>query len=682
MEKSTPLSPILETPTSGWNFGQASTPTDEQKPASGRSFPQFAKPQLRQPWRHSVSTEGGTRPLSRTVREFKPDRQRRRLFVSAVGQWVITVLLCGVLAGILGGFGSLRWMSVSQIKAFNALIVLTSLFIGTNLTSSFRDYAMMMRWRFLSSKYRTIREFDLLLECQSLRTVMKLFWEVRTRGRAWFILNSTQWLCVVWLGVNIFLQVLVAVLGLTYNLDTSDIPARRYGPVTIANLTVIRDVWASEHTTFEAQLGAANSYGIQGQDYLFVEDAVAPGQDRVAHYGVPGTPTVYASNNWTTMTYEFQDEDRRHPNGVSLVSHRNISSTATCEAFRVLSGGNGSDIFVTYLESNGEPRTLTVARVGIGAMTYIGVLNSTCGPRCTEVMALQSSNGDTIPRPSFFKCQNTVSPVRGIDEYLVEGQSEWQFQMPDEQARIIAGAIGWSGFNYTPGDMYQYARYPLNSWWSPEDPADAGMIERRIMEFSTEALAAIDYNGPRANVTGWFAVPAQLVRVDWGWSGAILGLVPFVHLLALVVVIVWASPSVIRDPSHLSTARLLRPIVEKLGDQGCLLSGKEIANEFADTKVKYGWREPEPDFTFHNDIPQDVIRHVDILEEHEGHGLQGVMPQGLYDGLYRRSGRRECDCERECEDHEEADEQTRLLRQTRSTAVTSRKPFRRRSMSL
>jgi hypothetical protein len=548
-----------------------------------------------------------------------------------IWQWGITTLLCGLLAACLGAFGDLISMTVTQVKAFNALIVLLSILLGNNLTSSLREYALMLRWKILASKYRPLHEFDLLLRCESLRKVMRLFWVTRTPGAPWFYLNSAQWLCALWLGVNILLQVLVALLGLTYNLNTSHVPQRKFGAISVANLSVIRDVWGADNPSFDAQLGSANFFGIQGQDYAFV-DGKPPGQGHIPRYGTPGTPMIYTNNDWRSMTYIFQDQHVRHPD-LTLVSHRNITVTATCKKLKVLEGGNGTNTFVTYVDDGGVPTTLDVVWVGPGAMTYMGVLNSTCGPRCTEVMALQSANGRTVHEAAFFKCNNTISTVSAIDEYLYDNQTAEAFEMPDLQAKIIAGAIGWSGFNHTVGDMYQYVRYNTETWWSPDTPADAGMVAGRVMDFSIEAVAAIDYNGPRHNVTGWYPVTAQVVSVQWRWSAAILGLIPLFQLSALICVIARANSAIIRDDSALSTARLLRPIVEKLGDRGCLLTGEEIAEELGEMKVKYGWRESGSEFTFRNEIDPDVIRHVDILEEKEGFGEQPAMPPGRYDGL-------------------------------------------------
>ncbi|OAP65651.1 hypothetical protein AYL99_01623 [Fonsecaea erecta] len=625
MEKP-PLQPISESLSDSLTFSN-SLPS----PSSSRaSYPKFGPPRLRQPWRHSVSI--GEHGLgSRTTREFKPDRQRQRLLTVGIWQWFITSLLCGLLAACLGAFGNLLWMTVTQVKTFNALIVLLSLFLGNNLTTSLREYATMMRWRMLASKYRSLNEFDLLLRCDSLRKVARLFWVARTPGAVWFWLNTTQWLCALWLVVNVLLQVLVALLGLTYNLNTSHIPQRQFGTMTIADLSVIRDVWGDKDPTFDAQLGSANLFGIQGQDYFFVEGN-PPGQGKVPSYGTPGTPTIYANADWDVMTYVFQDQNIRNPD-LTLVSHRNISTTATCKELQVIEGGNGTSTSIIYRDEAGRQATLDVVHVGAGAMTFIGVLNSTCGPRCTEVMALQSANGDTIPHPAFFKCQSKISEVMGIEEYLDYGEPAASFELLDPQAKILAGAIGWSGFNYTANDQYQYVRYNTETWWSPNSPANAGLISQRIMEFSIEAVAAIDYNGPRRNSRGWYAVTAQVVSVQWRWSATILGLLPFFQLVALICVVAWANPAIIRDDSDLSTARLLRPIVDKLGDRGCLLTGAEIAEELADLRVKYGWREPGPDFAFRNEIDGDVIRHVDVLDEREGFGQQGPMPAGRYDGL-------------------------------------------------
>lgn len=585
---------------------------------------------LRQPWRHSVSTRHGPLPTSRTVREFRPGRQRRRLFAQGFTQFLITVAFCGLLAACLAVFGRLSWMSVQQVKAFNALIVLLSLFLGNNLTSSFKEMALILRWKILAANYRSLDEFDLIMHCESLRKVLKLCWIAREPGRA-FWLNKTQILCLMWVGVNIMLQILVALLGLTYNLNTSTVPARKLGQISVANFSIIDDPWTTSDPGFDSQLGSSNIYGSQAQYYAYKLHKDGRSGD-AATWGRPSSPTLYYNENYTTFSYIFEDSNPTNPD-LTLLTYRNISSTTTCEQLEIVSGGNGTSSIITFIDENRQQRTIDVARVGPGAMTYIGVLNSTCGPRCTNIMALQSANGDTIPTPSFFTCQNAITPISGIERYLMGNATEDVFQIPEAQTRMLAGAIGWTGFNFTSGDTYQYARYPTLSWWSPNFQANATRIAMNIMEYSVGAIASFDYNGPRSNVTGYFPIPAQEVDIQWKWSATILAVTPLVHLIALVGVIAWGNTAIIRDASCLSTAKLLRPIVEKLGESGCLLSGQEIAEELASVRVKYGWREPSDALVFSNEINQHFVRHVDILEEHEGFGGQGTMPPGRYDGL-------------------------------------------------
>jgi hypothetical protein len=85
-------------------------------------------------------------------------------------------------------------------------------------------------------------------------------------------------------------------------------------------------------------------------------------------------------------------------------------------------------------------------------------MNSSCGPRCTQLNVLQSADGLNVLSPHFFVCTNVVSHVAGADQYVEPGQTAATYDMPDEQASAMAGAVGWSGF-YNEGDDWQYNMY-------------------------------------------------------------------------------------------------------------------------------------------------------------------------------------------------------------------------------
>ena len=622
---------------------------------------------LTSPWQHEMRRRRSTLAPT-TVRQFDPQRQRRRTLANCLWLWALTVILCGGLAACLAGFESLPFLTLPQKHAFNAIITMLSLLLGANLASSLREYAQILRWRLMTLKYRPLAEFDLLMQCESQKKTLELFWMARTPNQFWP--NRTQLLCIGSVAFGLLLQVLVALLGLTYSFESSQDLEVSYGKVSICDLSSIRDVWGEPNPSFYAQLGAANYFGIQGQDYNFVE---RPSKS------LASVPTLYYGPNYSTIAYQFRDRNIENP-PVAITTTRTITTYATCEQLPVVVGGYGNATNITYVD-NKVHIPLDVVRVGPGAVTYVSNLNATCGPRCTQLFVLQSASGiqspdyPFIPAPSFFKCNNTVSPVHNFSSYIQPHQNASLYSMADEQARIMAGAIGWSGFNFTPGDRLQYVRYPLDTWWSPPRTANAFDIAERIMEFTIEGIAAMDFNGPRTIVAGWSPLASQEVGVDWRWAGTILGVVPFMQFLVLCGVVQWANGAVIKDRGFLGIARLLRPVVDKLGEGGCLLTGDEIAEELGgkNYKVAYGYREPlggeveqgDEDRPAAEDGTKDatgadmdahatvnearrrngvvMVRHVDILEEDEGLGKQGHMPAGRYDGEYhdREDSRRE-----------------------------------------
>lgn len=68
-------------------------------------------------------------------------------------------------------------------------------------------------------------------------------------------------------------------------------------------------------------------------------------------------------------------------------------------------------------------------------------------------------------------------------------------------------------------------------------------------------------------------MPLQL-SVSWPYALAILAAIPFLQAVCLLAVVWYAGDVAVKDESYLSTAKLLRPIVERLGDRGCLLTGR------------------------------------------------------------------------------------------------------------
>lgn len=563
---------------------------------------------------------------SDTVRDFNYRRQRRRLVVNSAFQWAVTASICVALFAVLYYYSNVQTLTQPQKHTFNALVTGLSVLLGLSLASSLRGYALMMRWRLLATKYRSLQAFDLILSCDDHMKVVRLLWVARTQGR-WWIPNKTQTLCFVWLCINIALQVSTSLLGLTYSVNTSTTRAYpEWGNVSIADLSNINTIG---YTTpdFLDQAGAANAYGIEGDGFWNLSNI--PPSDQV------NEETYYSNSDYTTFWYRFQDQNPTDDNEF-LVSKRTVSSTAQCDQFKVLSGGDTTqNDHVTYFDTNLQHNVTQLVRIyALGCTTYMSNVSRTCGPRCTNINVLLAADNQTgsVPFPLWFSCNNTVGQVTNIDDY----DEPAKYILPDEQARAWAGAIGFNGIQWKDTDL-QYVVYEVDSDWSlngytNNDPGTA-IVAQDIMGFTAGGIAASDVNGPRINVTGDYPTQAQVVDVEWEWAIPLLIGIPGGQFLVLLAVLVWANKVIIKDESCLATARLLRPVVDKLGEKGCLLTGDEIAEELGNYGLKYGVRDPPQDSTSYSSLGGAFVRHVDVVEEAEGLGRADArMVNGLYDG--------------------------------------------------
>lgn len=188
---------------------------------SRKTVSQFNVPKVAAPWDHEYSEKPGVAPPpSDTVRYFEPHRQRRRLFVNSSFQWLMTAVICAGLAAVLYGFTTIDIGVTSTMKhVFNALVTGLSICLGLNLASSLKGYAQMMRWRFLASSYRSLQDFELVMNCDSQTKTFRLLWAGRT-PKQWYP-NKTQLMALLSITVNLALQVFTALLGLTYSIDLS-----------------------------------------------------------------------------------------------------------------------------------------------------------------------------------------------------------------------------------------------------------------------------------------------------------------------------------------------------------------------------------------------------------------------------------------------------------------------------
>ncbi|KAK4923579.1 hypothetical protein LTR66_016516 [Elasticomyces elasticus] len=566
----------------------------------GQKVSNIRLPKFVSPWQHEVDPDHHGKRHN-TVRRFNPKAQHRRMFIYCVLQWLVTVVITAAMAALIFGFSRPYYITKNQKYTYNAGITLLSLCTGLSVVTGFRCYAKMLSWRLLAGENRTLQDFELIMNCDSQSEVLKLFWASRKRGKFW--LTGTQLLCVASLTLVIGLQIVIGMLGLTYSIDTSSGHVELVrGRVQLADLTNIYQDPTYNVTEPLDQQGAANVFGLAGQSYILFVAEPGSGNGRL--------DSVYATvdNNANTTTnpspyfYQFvaQNPDPDLVVPVVGTTDRAVTTDASCVKLKIVSGGfvENDTVPLVYNDEHGHERSIYVTGMTVLTTTWMSNSSvSNCGPRCTNILGLNTGskydNGTVIDQPMLFSCNSTVSNVTDTESC----QDPTYCQIADEQAKTLAGAIGWTG-SLTLGDDLQYHTYPPGSPFSWDGSytqyyTNATWMADFVCRFSVNAIAAMDSSDPFQILPGYFPALASQLSVEWHYTIPILLVIPGVQFIVLLLVCAWANGAIVKDSSHLANARLLRPIVEKLDDHGCVLTGDEIARELGNLRIVYGVRSSE-----------------------------------------------------------------------------------------
>ncbi|KIV95223.1 hypothetical protein PV10_02901 [Exophiala mesophila] len=594
------------------------------------------------PWEHKLTDKylGDVPSSSNTVRYFNRRRQARRVFIDCLIIWCVTAFICAVLASTMYGFSTItRGITQWQKYGYNALVTGCSISLGLAFAAQFNQYAEMMRWRFLAAQYRNMRDFELVLGCSSYRNTLQIAFRGWRPG-TWYP-TKQQIVALCWFSVFVTFNVFVALIGLTYSIDVSNQFMHLVaGEMDVANLRYIASGQQPDDGVdypLPYQQAAANLFGQLGQN----------------------------SYELGADTYTFVNANPKDRKS-QAISTRYITTAATCQEVEILLGGHAGfranttedqdtdqdtdqtpDQTLIWVDENGNQHTDVVSSVATGSTTWMS--NTTmggCGPRCAQMLALQTSDirvvddvsDSFMPSPRLWACNNTLEQVTHADPNN-EGITDINaLEMPDLQAWIFAGAIGWTGVcsseideNGTErcGDL-QYILFNGDTHLSLPADVTAEDVAGTVVGFTIGAITAFDTNGPRQNLTGSDSPrPAQVVVVRWPYAGAILAGIPFVQFVMLLGVVWFSSKAVIIEPGYMAISHILKPIVDKVGEAGPLLSMDEMSDHIGDYNIAYGVR-PDPNDPGHHD--KTFVRSLGLIDEKEGYGyIRGSMPEGRYD---------------------------------------------------
>jgi hypothetical protein len=561
-----------------------------------------------------------------TVRDYDRKTQRWRLWNLVWLEWVITGILCVALWGLLFGYSRHHievdgGLSVRQKRIFNALATGLSIALGLNLAGSLRSYIKILRWRFLATRYRSLTEFELVLGLDRQASLFKLIWKSRNK-RYRFLPSVTQLLCILWIAINLAAAILVAMLGLTYNIDQSEnYVSTQSGLVSVVDFNLLIQGGFIDGLPFVQNLGDVGSN-------FDIESSL--------DYSSGGSGTY--ENVGDTSRYWFGDYNV-NDTSLSVRTNRYVDGIATCSAYPVVEGVFGNQSSITYKQGNHNinHNLPPAGRPGPGGLVFISDTAKTCGDRCTTTKVLQAQADPEqlelksgVTEAQFFICNTTVSQV-----YNIPSESYDAYLMSDQIARMFAGAIGWSG-EQIPGDSEEYVVYSVTNGLTNTifSNANADQIAGVLSKYSIGAVAAMDNietgDQLRQIIQGQEPGYANYLQVVWWHAGPLLIGIPCLQLASLIAVIAIGNRAIIKDDSYLAAAELYRNTINPLGEHGSLLRGPEIIDALRDPvngeepRVIYAWKDE-------GNGGKGLLRHIDVFDDKSGFEPQPAFVPGRYD---------------------------------------------------
>jgi hypothetical protein len=284
----------------------------------------------------------------------------------------------------------------------------------------------------------------------------------------------------------------------------------------------------------------------------------------------------------------------------------------TCNSWPVIEGGNGTTLNITImLDSSGEISNKAIPVTGgEGQTTYITNTNTDCGPGCSRISAFEAS----AVTPWYYECNVMVGNVTNSNRK--------EHEVGAHLTRTASGAIALQGYaasSLANNTDLQFQLYPAESiYGAPQNGSTEGM-GLLMAEFAIGVVGVAAQYNPFIIVPGEQPQAGVTLNVTlWKYVHLSLALIGGMQLVLFIMTAFLANKVVVKNDSHLVIARLLGPIVERLGTSGSIASGKDICDVIGDDEK----------FVYSVQYPlQGGLHRLDI-------GSQSSMrtfPKGLYE---------------------------------------------------
>lgn len=459
-------------------------------------------------------------------------------------------------------------------SVFNAINTGLSMTLGMCVAEGFKSMAVDIRWWILSRKTRSLPEVDKILRADSLMVLGKFAWRKfwsRHLCRDWgLILGIAIW----WL-VNVAAQVSIAAVGLAYGVDKEgSIAQTTPGNVLLPNMTQIFPVGTPDAGSIETQQYTANSFGNMALSFPKGYSSNIP-EPATLYWSINALFFLeYDQRSWTFVFIDSSPSDPGFANATggpsAMYTNRKINSTSSCLSYAVIAGGNGTSENLTVQEDSSGDSFKVPLPIAPGPDTtmYVTKPDSTCGEGCSIIDAFETSHTTSW----YYQCNITVGNV-------TNGKlPEHEVGISLRQMASAGIALQGHGLNSRLPGSQQFQVYPSASPYGVPQKGDTDGMGSNIAMFAmgVVSMAAI-YTTHAFNVTGLQPQIGNELKVDhWNYVCVIMGLIVGIQGASFVLTAFWANRVVVKDQSVFSTARLLRPLLDKLDDNGTAMSGKDI----------------------------------------------------------------------------------------------------------
>ncbi|KAH7004335.1 hypothetical protein EDB82DRAFT_486554 [Fusarium venenatum] len=474
-------------------------------------------------------------------------------------RWLVTLLLSLAIWKILWFYSeSMVIMAKPATRDFNVWITGLTIALGLAFAGSFDKLAKDTRWWILSRRHRSLRKVEAILEAENVLAILRMAFSSR---RITIHVTALSWFLVF-----VASQIGLAVLGLFYSVDVSDKLALQVVPgnVSIANMSAVQPlgfVFSNSQSRSDQEY-AANMYGAMSLTYLTGVRGLEP---QVGDLRLASDPDLFCDLEGCDFIFvessvpsnpekELADMSSWQP--IIVATPRKMTVSTKCEAYPVISGGDGSSTEIGYRKNatNGGSRETVLVSVPLTADTeqtiFITNTSFTCGPGCSTVTAFETSAKD----PWFYSCNTTVGSVTNatIPEHEVS-----------EHVRLLASyAIALQGFaaNSTFNDTdLQYQVYPAQSPFGTPLEGMAQAMELTVSRFAAGVIAMVAKVNEHIIIDGLPPVKGSSLNVDhWDYIWIVLAVIVCFQFVFSVVVAVMATRVVIPPGGATSMAKVLR----------------------------------------------------------------------------------------------------------------------------